>query len=48
LTMNEYGGFQVVEFTAMAVADASYGIINIIPRETTGSYTFPPASIGTL
>lgn len=48
ITMNEFGNFQVVEFTAMAVADSVYGIINVIPRETTGAFTIPPANIGTL
>lgn len=49
LTMNEYGNFQVIEFTAMAVADDTLGIINIVPRETTGAISvMPPANIGTL
>lgn len=48
MSMNEYGGFQVLEFTAMAVADSSYGVVNIIQRETTGAIAIPPANIGTL
>lgn len=48
ITMNEFGNFQIVEFTAMAIHDATLGIINIVPRETTGAFVFPPANIGTL
>lgn len=41
----EYGNFQTVEFTAMAIDDEDYGAINLIQRETTGAYTIPPAGI---
>lgn len=42
----EYGQFAVPEITIMAVADASYGIVNIVQRES-GSTTVevPPANI---
>jgi len=48
ISMNEFGGFQTLEFTALAVPDSTLGILNLIQRETTGAYVFPPANIGTL
>lgn len=48
LTSMGYGEFQVAEFTASAVDDQDYGIINLIRRETTGAYTMPPAGIAAL
>lgn len=47
-TMNEYGSFQTIEFTAMAVHDEDYGILNLIQRETSIAVVIPPANIGTL
>lgn len=42
----EYGQFQTVEFTAMAIDDETYGAVNLIQRETTDdAYTLPPANI---
>lgn len=48
VSMNEFGSFQSLEFTALAISDATLGIINLVQRETTGAYVFPPANIGTL
>lgn len=44
-----YGEFSVPEVTLMAVADASYGIVNLIQRES-GSTTVevPPANVPTI
>ena len=41
----EYGNFAIPEFTAQAVADTTYGILSLIQRETSGSFTIPPANI---
>lgn len=45
LASNTYGEFQTIEFTARAVDDEDYGLINIIRRQTTGAFTMPPAGI---
>jgi hypothetical protein len=45
LTNMEYGAWQICEFTAKAVDDQDWGIINLIPHETTGAFAWPPAGI---
>lgn len=45
LTNMEYGAWQICEFTAKAVDDEDWGIVNIVRRETTGSYVMPPAGL---
>lgn len=49
LIQMEYGQFSIPEVTLMGVADSSYGIINLIQRET-GSTTVevPPANVPTI
>src|SRR5690606_24639198 len=44
----EYSNLNVLEFTATAIDDETYGIINLIERETTAALddaVFPPAGI---
>lgn len=48
LVQLEYGQFAIPEMTVMAVPDEIYGTINLIPRETTGVFTIPPANIPTI
>jgi len=48
MSMNEFGSFQTLEFTAVGISDATLGIFNMIQRETTGAFVWPPANIGTL
>lgn len=48
LVQLEYGNFAIPELTVMAVADASYGVLNLIERETAGTFTIPPANIPTI
>lgn len=45
LTNMEYGAWQIAEFTARAVDDQDWGIVNLVRRETTGTYTMPPAGL---
>lgn len=45
LTNMEYNTWQIAEFTVQAVDDEEWGIINIVRRETTGTYTMPPAGL---
>lgn len=44
-SMNEYGGFQILEFEVQAVDDESYGLINLIPTEAVRVLTLPPLNI---
>lgn len=48
LTNMEYGAWQICEFTARAVDDQDWGIINIVRRETTGAFVMPPAGLVSL
>lgn len=45
LTNMEYGAWQICEFTARAVDDQDWGILNIVRRETTGTFVMPPAGL---
>lgn len=45
LSTMEYGTLSQVEFTAMAIDDDDYGIINLIERVATGAFTLPPTEV---
>lgn len=45
LAQMEYGQFVIPELPVKAVADATYGILNMIERQTAGTVTIPPANI---
>lgn len=46
LTNMEYGAWQIAEFTARAVSDQDWGIVNIVRRETTDdTIVMPPAGL---
>lgn len=45
LAMLQYGQFAVPELTAQAVADGTWGIVNMVAHETEAAITIPPENI---
>ena len=45
LASAEYGQYVIPELTAQGVADATYGIINLVEHETGAAIAIPPTNI---